>query len=154
MENASITLYIEYDVEPEYEKIRFNFEDLVLDKSPIRLTFSVHRKLKFSIYFMRDFSFEEFNSWKKKRMTGMLVTWKYNQNFKNKAYFQKSNKDFIKIANMLVEVGSERTMWNNIKDAKVDWFVEKEYSYSWSSRTKRPEICKIKIHSSVLTQYQ
>ena len=61
---------------------------------------------------------------------------------------------FIKIANMLVEVGSERTMWNNIKDAKVDWFVEKEYSYSWSSKTKRPEICKIKIHSSVLTQYQ
>lgn len=126
MENASITVEIDYDIEPEYEQIKVDFKIMELTKSPLRMTISAHRKLKFLIYFERKFKQEEYLSWKNKRMTGMKVTWKYNQNVEQKSIFKKSNKDFIELANMLEAVQSESYLWRIIKAAKVDWFIERE----------------------------
>ena len=90
MENATIHLDIDYDVEPEYEKIELDFKTLELTETPMKLTFPVHRKLKFLIYFVRRFDQDEFNSWKTKRMTGMRVKWKYNKDYKEKQMFEGS----------------------------------------------------------------
>ncbi len=133
MENASITLEIDYDVEPEYERIRLDFKSLELTKNPLRTTISVHRKLKFLIYFERKFKIEEFISWKNKRMTGMKVKWKYNQKVEQKPIFEKNNKDFIELANILQAVHSESYLWSIVKAAKVDWFIEREKSSSKST---------------------
>ena len=133
MENASITLEIDYDVEPEYERIRLDFKSLELTKNPLRTTISVHRKLKFLIYFERKFKIEEFISWKNKRMTGMKVKWKYNQKVEQKPIFEKNNKDFIELANILQAVHSESYLWSIVKAAKVDWFIEREDSSSKST---------------------
>ena len=130
MENASITLEIDYDLEPEYEQIRLDFKSLELTKSPLRMTISAHRKLKFLIYFERKFQKEEFISWKSKRMTGMKVKWKYNKKVEQKPIFENSNKNFIELANMLEAVHSESYLWSIVKAAKVDWFIEKEDSSS------------------------
>ena len=130
MENASITVEIDYDVEAEYERIKVDFEIIELTKSPLRMTISAHRKLKFLIYFERRFRQNEYLSWKNKRMTGMKVTWKYNQNVEQKSIFKKSNKDFIELANMLEAVHSESYLWRIIKAAKVDWYIEREDSSS------------------------
>ena len=130
MENASITVEIDYDIEPEYEQIKVDFKIIELTKSPLRMTISAHRKLKFLIYLERSFQQNEYRSWKNKRMTGMKVTWKYNQNVEQKSIFEKSNKDFIELANMLEAVHSESYLWGIIKAAKVDWFIEREDSSS------------------------
>ena len=132
MENATIHLDIDYDVEPEYEKIELDFKTLELTETPMKLTFPVHRKLKFLIYFVRRFDQEEFNSWKTKRMTGMRVKWKYNKDYKEKQMFEDYNKNFIRLTNLLVAVNSE-ILWENIKAAKVEWFIKREESSSYSS---------------------
>ena len=132
MENESILLDIDYDLEPEYEHIELNLRELDLTETPMRLTFSVYRKLRFQIYFKRRFNQDEFQSWKTKRMTGMRVKWKYIGDFKEKQVFEDYNKNFIKLTNLLVAVDSE-TLWENIIAAKVDWFIKREESSSFSS---------------------
>ena len=131
LENALILLDLDYDIEPEYEQIELNLRELDLTDTPMRLTFSVYRKLRFQIYFKRRFNQDEFNSWKTKRMTGMRVKWKYNEDFKEKQVFEDYNKNFIKLTNLLVAVDSE-TLWKNIIAAKVDWFIKREESSSYS----------------------
>ena len=101
LENALILLDIDYDIEPEYEQIELNLRELDLTDTPMRLTFSVYRKLRFQIYFKRRFNQDEFNSWKTKRMTGMRVKWKYNEDFKEKQVFEYYNKNFIKLTKNL-----------------------------------------------------
>ena len=53
LENALILLDIDYDIEPEYEQIELNLRELDLTDTPMRLTFSVYRKLRFQIYFKK-----------------------------------------------------------------------------------------------------
>ena len=132
MDNATIFFDIDYDIEPEYEKIKLDFKTLELTDTPMKLTFSVHRKLKFLIYFERRFDRDEFNSWKTKRMTGMRVKWKYNNEYKEKQMFEDYNKNFIRLTNLLVAVNSE-ILWENIKAAKVEWYIKREDSSSYSS---------------------
>ena len=131
LKNASILLDIDYDIEPEYEEIEFKRIEVELTDTPMSVSFSVYRKLRFQIYFKRRFNQGEFDSWKNKRMTGMRVKWKYNGDFKEKQIFEDYNKNFIKLTNLLLAVDSE-TLWKNIIAAKVDWFIKREYSSSYS----------------------
>ena len=131
LKNASILLDIDYDIEPEYEFIKLNLKKIELTGSPMKLTLSVDRQLRFLINFKRNFNQESFDSWKTKRTTGMRVTWKYNMDFKEKSIYKGYNRNFIKLTNLLVAVDSE-TLWKNVIAAKVKWFIKREDSSSYS----------------------
>ena len=81
--NISLFLQIEYDINKEFEKIELNYKEIELSENPMLVELQLEKfRPYFDLVFKRDFVNEiNFLSWKKKKMTGMKISWYYSEEF-------------------------------------------------------------------------
>ena len=92
-QNVSLFLKIEYDINQEFEKIKVNHEELGLFENPMLVELKKHDF--FDVEFKRDFVNEaNLLSWKKKKITGMKVSWDFSEDF---VPARNKNENFVSL---------------------------------------------------------
>ena len=90
---VSLFLKIEYEINQEFEKIEVNHEKLGLFENPMLVELKIHDF--FNVAFQRDFVNEvNLLSWKKKKITGMKVSWYFSEDF---VPARSKNENFVSL---------------------------------------------------------
>ena len=123
---GNTTYKIKYDVEEQFECLQLeNRNGACLD--PSQNEFQVKKANDSNgirIIFTRSFQTLDFEDWKLKRFTGFSVEWEYlrtQSDTKIQQSFQRKNKNYIRMANLIHQSNSAEVLWNFVKQQKVDW---------------------------------